>query len=512
VRYVSSAGQTLYEWIPVWTRSAASTVYGLVKMRRENTPLFQKYLKELRQTQWYSSEQLADLQQRRLQKLIRHAATSVPYYARAFAAHGVVVSQIQTPGDLAKLPTLSKATIRRSWREMIAQRHNVSRLRKESTSGTTGTPLTVYMDDEAYLQTKAVQWLQHEWAGYTHREWLGVLAGYRVVPIGRTTPPFWVTNFAGRQIHLSSYNLRPAVVDVYAHKIRSSGIRFLLGYPSAIGYLARSLNEKGNRVPLEAVFLSSEPIYEWQLQAIRSAFGCKVFNYYGQGERVLSGVSCGTSNLLHLSMESSVAEFVPSAGGEGTKLLSTSLLNFAMPLIRYELHDIATVVEDPCPCGRAHQRIQPVETKEEDYVVTPSGRFVSPSLLTFPLKDVVGVERTQVIQDSVEHLDIRIVTNEKFTEEEEHRLKREFSRCVGMEMEVKITRVEDIPLTAQGKFRFVVSHVARVAIGLCLVLLLGSAPNVQTNRRNPATRCRPQTFQRFQRQDFCHAFNLALRG
>lgn len=76
---------------------------------------------------------------------------------------------------------------------MISDNVDRSKLREESTFGTTGTPLTVWLDDKTYAYHKAVQWLQQKWAGYTHKEWIGVLAGYKTIPLSRNKPPFgWV--------------------------------------------------------------------------------------------------------------------------------------------------------------------------------------------------------------------------------------------------------------------------------------------------------------------------------
>jgi phenylacetate-CoA ligase len=452
-------------------------MYGVLKDRRERTAVFRHALEEVRHTERWSRNRLEELQADRLRLLVAHAVTHVPYYERMFAEYGLNPGQIQTPDDLRTLPTLTKAAVRAQGKEMIARGFHARRLRTESTSGTTGAPLTVWMNDEAYLHTKAEQWLQHEWAGYTHREWIGILAGYKVVPLRRARAPFWVTNAAGRQIHFSSYHLRRDLIGAYVEKLRRSRVQFLLGYPSAVGLLARFMVERGEHLPIRAAFLSSEPLYEWQSSAISEAFGCTIFNYYGQAERVLSGFSCGKSLNLHVSMESSLLELVPMPGRDDRqRLIATSLLNYAMPLLRYELHDVTSAVDEPCPCGRAHARIRPVETKDEDLVVTPSGRFLSASLFTFPLKKAVGVVQSQVVQHTQESFEVRVVVNDAFSAAERERLRQGFRACVGEEMNVSVLEVPEIPLTRTGKFRFVVSSVAKAVLGLCIVAALLGTP------------------------------------
>ncbi|MGB6033963.1 MAG: AMP-binding protein [Bacteroidota bacterium] len=462
MRYVPNRVVRLYEKSPVWVRSLASTTYGFLKNRKETGKLFHQYIRELRESQRWPLARLEELQSERLRNLIRHAATSVPYYRRMFAEFGIEPSQIQTPHDLAKLPTLSKETVRRESRNLVAETHRRGRLLAEPTSGTTGTPLTALMNNEAYLYAKAAQWLHHEWAGYTHRESIGILAGYNVVNVSRERPPFWTTNYAGHQIHFSTRHLKPQFYPFFVEKIRSSHVQFLLGYPSALALLARHIAATGDHVPLRAVFVSSEPLYTWQAEAIRAAFGCPVFNYYGQAEKALTATSCGTSLDLHLNMEISVAEFFPDKEIEGrVRLLGTPLMNYGMPLLRYELHDITTLRETACPCGREHQRIGPVETHSDDYVIGSDGSFISPSLLYFPFPEARGIVSAQIVQDEVGRLTAKIVTDDRFKPEEGERVRRELAELVGEGTLVEIEIVPDIPRTANGKFRFVVSNVSR---------------------------------------------------
>ena len=309
MRYVPDTVLKAYNAMPVWTRSAASTMYGLLKQRKEYTPAARQMLRDLESSQWWTADQLASLQSERLSALVRHAAAKVPYYRQMFAEYGLSAGQIQTPADLPKLPLLTKEILRARGNELMAEGVTPAALRTESTSGTTGLPLTVYMNSEAYLAFKAVQWLQHGWAGYRHEgEWVGVLAGYRVVPLERRRPPFWITNYAGKMMHFSTYHLKPDLMPAMVQQLKRSKIQYLIGYPSAISLLANHMIERGEQHKLNGIFPSSEPLFAWQEQVMARAFGCKVYNYYGQGEKAVSGTGCGASANLHVNMEVCVAE------------------------------------------------------------------------------------------------------------------------------------------------------------------------------------------------------------
>lgn len=467
MRYVSNGVVRLYERSPVWTRSIASSVYGAVKHYRESPRTVRQYLGELEASQGWSRARLEDLQQRRLREIIRHAATRVPYYRRLFAEHGIAPSQIQSAADLKLLPTLSKETVRKRARELLADGCDPTSIRSESTSGTTGTPLTVYMDDRTFLATKAVQYLHRSWGGFTRDDWIGVFGGYKVVPMGRLKPPFWIRNYHDHQVHFSTYHLQPDRAGSYLDAIAGSKVTFLRGYPSAIGLLARFAAFERRTLPLKGVFLNSEPILPWQRDAIHAVFSCPIYNYFGQIERIVIGAGCGAGEHLHVSMETGVVEFLASPTFPGRSVVvGTSLLNYAMPLIRYEINDIAEPLEGTCPCGREHRLMSEVEMRAGDFLLTPEGSFLAPTGVAIAFNRSRGVASSQIVQDDPMHLTIRVVPDVGFTSDDAAALIRGLRQWVGERMEIDVETVGEIARTANGKFKFVVSDLARRKLGV----------------------------------------------
>ncbi len=467
MRYVSNGVVRLYERSPTWARSIASSLYGAVKHYRESPAGVQRYLDELRESQWWSRERLEALQQRRLRDVVEHAASRVPYYRNLFAEHGIAPSQMQSPDDLKRLPTLSKEAVRRNARSLIADGLDIRKIRSESTSGTTGTPLTAYMDDRAFLATKAVQYLHRSWGGYSGDDWIGVLGGYQVVPLDRRAPPFWIRNYIDRQVHLSTYHLRPDRAALYLDELAALKVKYLRGYPSAIGLLARFAGFMDRTLPLAGVFLNSEPILPWQRKAIGEVFGCPIYNYYGQIERVVIGAGCGVGEHLHVSMETGIVEFAASASLPGQSVVvGTSLMNYAMPLIRYEINDIASPVQQTCACGRGLALMTPVETRAGDFLITPEGNYLAPTGVAMAFNAARGVATSQIVQDDPMHLTIRVVPTSVYTSEDATGLILALRKMVGDAIDIDVETVGEISRTANGKFQFVVSEVARRELGM----------------------------------------------
>ncbi len=72
-----------------------------------------RYLKELEESQWWSPNELRELQNKKLRALIKHAYENVPYYRHIFEGRGLTDKNIQTVVDLYKLSILTKDDIRR---------------------------------------------------------------------------------------------------------------------------------------------------------------------------------------------------------------------------------------------------------------------------------------------------------------------------------------------------------------------------------------------------------------
>src|SRR6185312_1392136 len=77
-------------------------------------------LRSLRRWERMSAAEVEAEQWRRLQRLLRHAQASVPFYQRRFAEAGLNVEHLQGPGDLDCLPPLTRDDIRHHLPELCS--------------------------------------------------------------------------------------------------------------------------------------------------------------------------------------------------------------------------------------------------------------------------------------------------------------------------------------------------------------------------------------------------------
>jgi phenylacetate-CoA ligase len=234
------------------------------------------------------------------------------------------------------------------------------------------------------------------------------------------------------------------------------------GYPSSVYLLALANEEAGRCIQPRAVYTASETLFDFQREAIERSFGCKAYTYYGNAERCAFIGECPEGK-LHLKMEHSYVEFLgddgqPVSPGQPGRMICTGFGNYATPLIRYDVGDIAVVAKDQrCPCGRSGIILESIVGRTEDYIITPDGRFVG--RLDHLFKDASRVRMAQIVQSTVNEIIIRIVREADYSTSDEDSIAQEARLRLGPTVSIRFEYVTDIERTKGGKFPFIVSRI-----------------------------------------------------
>lgn len=177
----------------------------------------------------------------------------------------------------------------------------------------------------------------------------------------------------------------------------------LVGYPSMLHVLARESQEGRLRIEPRVVGCGSEPLLPEMRRAMEDAWGQPVLNVLGTSEGVAAG-GCGLGAGMHLSDDTAIFELVDSAGEpvppgvRAAKMYVTNLYNHVQPLIRYELTDEATALDEPCPCGSALSRIDDIHGRTDDLFTYDGSVIVHPLVFRSRLGHERNVIEYQVRQ------------------------------------------------------------------------------------------------------------------
>jgi phenylacetate-CoA ligase len=461
---MNSTLEQLYNASPTVVQNALVSLYGYHIKRREYGREFHRLLAQFNEQQWWSRERLREYQEEILRDLIPHCYENVPYYRRIMKERGVVPTDIKSVEDLRLLPILHREQVRDHFEELIATNMDRSKMILGQTSGTTGSPLQFLWDERICLIKNVVDWRQKATAGIHPGDRIAYFLGRIVVPTDRTRPPFWRHNWTLNHLLFSAFHMSQANLVHYADELARYQPAAVEGYPSTLYVMARYLLSRGMTVPVRAALSSSETLVPEQREAIETAFQCRLFDFYGMAERVIFATECEEHMGHHINKDFGIAEILDDEGnaaaaGQLARIVATGLHNRAMPLLRYLTSDVSAYKAKVCSCRRPFPLLDDIATKAEDFVTTPDGRYISASVLTHPFKSLSTIGESQITQHDLTHLVIQIVRLPGYSDADTHHLVSEFKRRLGDAMNIEVVFVDEIPRTAAGKLRWVMSKV-----------------------------------------------------
>ena len=404
-------------------------------------------------------------QTEQLDKVLTRAARFVPHYRRLW-------DERKKRGDkrswrnLDNWPVLHKETVRNDPESFLAEDRRAKKLFKFHTSGSTGTPLGLWIGRSNlrrwYALTEA-RW--RGWHGVSRDDRWVIFGGQLVVPAEVTKPPFWVWNQGLRQLYVSSIHVAPWSVPEMARAIDKSKAIYALGYPSALFEFSKIALENSTAVPrMKVVISNAEPLFEFQREVIGKAFRAPVVDTYGLAEMVAAAGECDAGS-LHLWPDAGVVEVLadgedkPLADGQIGRLIGTGLINDDMPLIRYEIGDRGSLKPGrfPCECGRSLPLLGEIEGRVDDLVVTPDGRRVG--RLDHAFKKNLPIRAAQVQQESLHSIRVLVEPASGFDQQAREEIARSLRDRLG-DMKIEVEEVELIPRGPNGKLRGVVSRIS----------------------------------------------------
>lgn len=458
-------GRRLYESLPPFAQDVALSLFGLRNVRRLRQ--WRQVLSGLQPSERWSPEEQRRFTSGRLREVLVHAIRHVPRYA-GFSHLLPDLQRADAPvlDLLREFPPITRQDVIAEPDAFLSRAFARESLTTTITSGTTGTPFTSWLEPGAFLTSDALWWRRTAWAGHVEGDWIARLVGDPVIPLSERDPRrVYRVAWTDRRLYFSTYHLNAETAPRIAAVLARRRPAFFMGYPSALDTLARlagpvpGLDEWRPK----AILFSSEPLYDHQREAIRNFVDAPIRGLYGCAERIVSAAQCA-SGAYHLSVVDGYVEgqFEQSTGH--VPAIITGLLNLAMPLIRFRLGDaLRTLGSGTCECGRTLPRIDPVVTKHEDAVLTPSGRVISPSILTWAFKELEGLQKSQIIQRAATEVEVLVQCTPDALPPIEATLRERLDALFFGEMQVSVTRVAVLEVTAAGKTRFVVNEWRRGA-------------------------------------------------
>ncbi|MGH8668608.1 MAG: phenylacetate--CoA ligase family protein [Burkholderiales bacterium] len=419
---------------------------------------------QLEQSQWWSGESLLLHQFRQLRLVAGHAVANVPYYREHLRGCGLASIGEITPHSFLRWPVLRRSDIQERQAALRARHCPGSHgpVSEVFTSGSTAMPMRVLYSGAAQLFANAISVRDHLWHG---RDLSGKLGAIRwMTPSGRQSGWSPATNAAFATGPAAAIEVSTAV-DSQLEWLLAERPSYLLTTPSNLrALLAQSIASDARPAGLKGVMTYSEALPGGLRQAVQSAWNAPLADTYSCTEFGALALQCPESPHYHLQSENAYVEVLredgsPCEAGETGRVVVTGLHNFAMPLLRYELGDMAQL-GGACGCGRGLPVIRRILGRVRNMARDPQGRLFQPAFDPAIEQTGLPVRQYQFVQVAPAALELAYVMDREMTEGEHAALNEAVSRQMGYAVSLAVQRVDAVPRSAGGKFEGFVSRIA----------------------------------------------------
>lgn len=421
-----------------------------------------KYLSSLGESQYYSRDEIREIQWQKLKNLLNHAYQNIPYYQDLFKKNGLNPDDINSPEDFTKFPLLTKEAIVEHHSEIIDTKYR-GNIYPGKTSGSTGIPLKFYCTPEYSSWDWASRWRA--------RNWFGVNIGDPEVAIwGRplySSVKKYIDPLKGRlrnTLLISGFEYSEEHLNRFSRKMLQFNPFYIYGYSNSIYQMA--VYFKDQHLPplkrLKAIFVTAETLLPQERALIESAFQAPVSNEYGCSEIGGFAYECPAGR-WHVSVENVYLEFIENENGV-REVVGTSLTNNYMPFIRYRIGDIGEWVNEKCPCG-CNLPVMKLHTgKVTDVVIINNGKIYSSEIFDYLNLALLDLNRQpfnqyQIIQTKPAVFTIRFVKSHDFIESDLSLFRELLIKAVkDNNVQIEFEAVNEIKPDITGKFRYFISN------------------------------------------------------
>lgn len=421
------------------------------------------FVEFLEKTQWMPADELAAYQRKTLGRILLHAYETVPFYRDRlevlFRRNGSIDWD-----RWDEVPLLTRSEIQDHGADLVSSDSPKSHgeIYETHSSGTTGSPITVKLTMMHEFARGAACARFFDWHGIDRRNALATIrplsAGEAVYPEGErveTWPEFAnLLSECGPFIRLNSNT----PIDLQAEWVARNKPDYLLTIASNAGALAAYIEnnpEVWKHVKLKQILSYAEIVSHDIRERCRNAFGLEVIDCYSARECGYIALQCPECTHYHVQDEVIRTEVLDASGepcrpGETGRVIVTPLYNYAMPLIRYEIHDHAEVGE-ACRCGRTHQVLTRIAGRTRNMFRLPDGRLIAPDFKTTTFMKYLSPRQWQIAQTGPTEIEVRLVPDKQGDKMDFEAMTAYIREVLDMDFEVSYRMLEAIAMRPGGK-------------------------------------------------------------
>ena len=419
-----------------------------------------------------SRDEKMALQGQRLRSTVEREYNNVPTYRARMDEIGLKPEDIHTIEDLKYLPFTEKTDLRDQFPFGLLAAPKSEIVRIQGSSGTTGKPIVVgYTQNDIDVWTEMAARAMSA-AGCGANDIVQVCYGYGLFTGGLGAHQA-ATQLGAMVLPMSSGNTQRQIM-----MMRELGTTMLCCTPSYATYLGETIKEMGlspDELNLKSGCFGAEPWSDEMRTNLEALLGIDAFDIYGLSEIAGPGVAfeCSEKNGLHVNDDHVIPEIIDPETGDplpyGTpgELVFTTLTKEGQPMLRYRTHDICTLTETKCTCGRTTVRMGRLTGRTDDMMVI-RGVNVFPSQVEAALMGVIGIAPHYVLVvdrvNSTDTLEVKVeMTEDSFSDTVSHiehirrMIGEQIKSVVGISAKISLVPPKSIP-RSEGKAKRVIDN------------------------------------------------------
>lgn len=350
-----------------------------------------------------SANEINTFQEKELKKLLLYLSDNSPFYKKLFSANNIDIAEIQTIGDLHRIPFTTKEDLQKYNTDFICTAP-VNIIDYVTTSGTMGEPVTIALTDKD-LDRLA----QNECNSFKITGGSGVDIYQLMTTIDRRFMAGLAYFLGARKLGAGIIRVGNGIPELQWDTIKRMSPTVIICVPSFILKLIEYASTNGidyKNCSIKKAICIGEPLRNKDLSLntlgakINEKWNLQLFSTYASSEMGAAFTECSAGKGGHLQAEFLIIEIVDEnnklvKSGEYGELVISTLGVEGMPLLRFKTGDICCVYSEICSCGNHSPRISPVLGRKKQ-MIKYKGTTIYPGALYDILDTISEVNNYQI--------------------------------------------------------------------------------------------------------------------
>jgi phenylacetate-CoA ligase len=414
-------------------------------------------IREIKHIERFSVREQNDYQMHKLMIVLSHAYRNVPYYKRILEKTGIVKDGDVLLSGFDKIPFLTKEIIRKEKDNLYSTDRRKRKSYENTSGGSTGEPVK-FLQDKCY----------EGWNIATKLYFFNMLFKKE---IGQPEACLWgserdiyknslglkaiIINFLYNRLFLNFFRVSDDKLFDYIKRINNKRPISMWAYVEAIDNLATFIrNKKIKAISPKFIISTIGTLYPEIRLEIEKVFSCPVYNQYGSRETGPVAIECEEKKGLHEFFWMNYVEIIDS------KIYITSLNNFSMPLIRYDIGDIAEESQlKDCNCGRSGLKFKEIKGREMNFFKTVEGEIVHGQYFIYQFYFKNWIKKFQIVQKDYDLILCNIVLASKEDRDDMNKIEANIRLVMGKSCRIEWAFLDEIDSSQSGKYLYTICKI-----------------------------------------------------